>query len=88
MPQLAVIVDSLIEAAESVVFVALIMGLVFYMFAILAMQLFSTNDPFHFGYTQTVQIKKKERKKERKKEEKNRRSHRPCMNECFRPCFE
>ena len=50
LPQLAVIVDSLIEALESIGFIALILGVCFYMFAILGMLLFAKNDPFHFGF--------------------------------------
>jgi len=49
LPQLAVIVDSLIAAMESIGFIALILAVTFYMFAILGLLLFSENDPFHFG---------------------------------------
>jgi len=49
LPALAVIVDSLIVGFESIGFIAIILFVVFYLFAILGMMIFSKNDPFHFG---------------------------------------
>jgi hypothetical protein len=50
LPQLAVIVDSIIHGFDSIAFIAIILAVVYYMFAILGMMLFEKNDPFHFGY--------------------------------------
>jgi len=50
LPQLAVIVDSIIHGFDSITFIAIIMAVVYYMFAILGMMLFEKNDPYHFGY--------------------------------------
>merc|ERR1712100_893742 len=49
LPALAVIVDSLIVGFESIGFIAIILFVVFYLFAILGMMIFAKNDPFHFG---------------------------------------
>merc|ERR1719399_2038510 len=49
LPALAVIVDALIVDFESIGFIAIILFVVFYLFAILGMMIFAKNDPFHFG---------------------------------------
>jgi voltage-gated sodium channel len=49
VPDLAIIINSLISGFESIGFILLIMFVLFYLFAILAIILFSENDPYHFG---------------------------------------
>jgi voltage-gated sodium channel len=49
LPALAVIVESLLVGMESIGFIAIILFVVFYLFAILGMMIFEKNDPFHFG---------------------------------------
>ena len=49
LPQLAVIVESIITGFESIGFIAIILGVVFYLFAIVGMMFYQKNDPFHFG---------------------------------------
>ena len=43
------IVNALITGFESIGFISLIMVLVFYLFAVLGVSMFSVNDPWHFG---------------------------------------
>lgn len=49
LPQLAVIINALIMGLGSIGWVGLVLFLFFYVFAIVGMILFQTNDPFHFG---------------------------------------
>jgi len=48
-PELTVIVNALLVGMESIGFIALILFVVFYMFAIGGMMLFASNDEWHFG---------------------------------------
>ena len=48
-PALIVIVEALLVGMESIGFIALIMFMVYYLFAILGMMMFRENDPWHFG---------------------------------------
>lgn len=49
LPQLQVIVTALMSGFSSITFISIILLLFFYFFGIIAMILFSTNDPSHFG---------------------------------------
>eukprot|EP00615_Pteridomonas_danica_P003987 CAMPEP_0114330520 /NCGR_PEP_ID=MMETSP0101-20121206/1809_1 /TAXON_ID=38822 ORGANISM="Pteridomonas danica, Strain PT" /NCGR_SAMPLE_ID=MMETSP0101 /ASSEMBLY_ACC=CAM_ASM_000211 /LENGTH=870 /DNA_ID=CAMNT_0001460565 /DNA_START=45 /DNA_END=2657 /DNA_ORIENTATION=- len=49
LPELTVIVDALLVGMESIGFIALILFVVFYLFAVGGMMLFQSNDPWHFG---------------------------------------
>ena len=49
LPQLAVIINALLNGMVSIAYVGLVLVLFFYVFAILGMLLFSENDPWHFG---------------------------------------
>jgi voltage-gated sodium channel len=49
LPQLVVIVNALMMGMESIAYIALILFLCFYLFAIIGMMLFRSNDPFNFG---------------------------------------
>ena len=49
LPQLQVIVTALMSGFSSITFISIILLLFFYFFGIIAMILFSTNDPLHFG---------------------------------------
>ena len=49
LPQLAVIINALLNGVVSIAYVGLVLVLFFYVFAILAMLLFERNDPWHFG---------------------------------------
>jgi len=49
LPALALIVEALLVGMESIGFIAIILFMVFYLFAILGMMLFEKNDPYHFG---------------------------------------
>lgn len=49
LPELKVIIEALMVGMESIGFIALIMFVVFYLFAVAGMILFASNDPFHFG---------------------------------------
>jgi len=53
LPALAVIVNALIMGLSSIGFIGVILGLCFYLFAILGMILFKANDPWHFGSLHT-----------------------------------
>jgi hypothetical protein len=53
LPALAVIVNALIMGLSSIGFIGIILGLCFYLFAILGMILFRDNDPWHFGSLHT-----------------------------------
>ena len=49
LPQLAVIVDALIMGFSSIGFIGLILLVFFYFFAIVGVEFFGDNDPWHFG---------------------------------------
>jgi voltage-gated sodium channel len=49
LPQLAVIINALLNGMVSIAYVGLVLVLFFYVFAIVAMLLFAQNDPWHFG---------------------------------------
>ena len=49
LPQLQVIVTALMSGFSSITFISIILFLFFYFFGIIAMILFSKNDPLHFG---------------------------------------
>jgi voltage-gated sodium channel len=49
LPALALIVEALLVGMESIGFIAIILFMVFYLFAILGMMIFEKNDPYHFG---------------------------------------
>ena len=49
LPGLAVIVNALLIGLVSIGYIGVIIGLTFYLFAILGMILFQENDKFHFG---------------------------------------
>ena len=49
LPQLAIIVNALIMGLSSIGFIGVILGLFYYLFAILGMLMFQENDPWHFG---------------------------------------
>lgn len=55
-PQLAIIINAMMLGISSIGYIALIMFLVFYMYAILGMMLFSHNDPWHFGLLHLAMI--------------------------------
>jgi len=47
--QLQVIVMGLLQGLSSVTYILILLGLVFYLFAVLGVGTFRKNDPFHFG---------------------------------------
>lgn len=49
IPQLQMIVMGLLGGLRSIVYILALMGLVFYLYAIIGFYLFSKNDPYHFG---------------------------------------
>ena len=49
LPSLQVIVSALIKGLSSIGYIALLLTLILYLFAIVGMLLFRDNDPFHFG---------------------------------------
>ncbi len=49
LPRLQIIVGALLKSIPSMGYVALLLSILFYIYGILAVSLFSTNDPFHFG---------------------------------------
>ena len=49
VPRLQVIVAALFHAVPSIAYVAVLMGLLFYMYAVVGVSLFGKNDPVHFG---------------------------------------
>ena len=49
VPQLQVIVTSLLRGTASIFYVALLMALVFYVYGIAGVHLYRENDPFHFS---------------------------------------
>ena len=49
LPQLAVIINALLNGLVSIAYVGLVLLLFFYVFAIVGMMLFEVNDPWHFG---------------------------------------
>ncbi len=49
LPQLAVIINALLNGMVSIAYVGLVLMLFFYVFAIIGMLLFQANDPWHFG---------------------------------------
>lgn len=49
LPQLNIIVSALVNSATSIGYVALVLAMFFYVFAIVGVILFKTTDPWHFG---------------------------------------
>ena len=49
LPQLQVIVSALVKGLSSIGYIAILLFLIYYVFAILGMVLFQANDPWHFG---------------------------------------
>ena len=49
LPELRIIVTSLLSSFSSLGYIAMLMAMMFYIFAILAVMLFGANDPYHFG---------------------------------------
>eukprot|EP00606_Chrysophyceae_sp_TOSAG23-5_P001493 GSChrysophyteH2.ASY1.ANO1.1573.1 assembled CDS len=49
LPQLAVIINALLNGMVSIAYVGLVLILFFYVFAIIGMLIFQSNDPWHFG---------------------------------------
>ena len=49
LPQLAMLVNALLKGFSSIGFIGLILLLCYYVFAIVAIELFRENDPWHFG---------------------------------------
>jgi len=49
VPQLRVIIAGLVQGMKSVAVICMLLGLIIYMFAILACLIFGDNDPAHFG---------------------------------------
>lgn len=49
MPQLQVVIFSLMKGMASIVYVAILMGMTFYVYGIAGVHLFRDNDPFHFN---------------------------------------
>lgn len=49
LPQLAVIINALLNGMVSIAYVGLVLLLFFYLFSIIGMLIFSENDPWHFG---------------------------------------
>eukprot|EP00605_Chrysophyceae_sp_TOSAG23-4_P002044 GSChrysophyteH1.ASY1.ANO1.2263.1 assembled CDS len=49
LPQLAVIINALLNGMVSIAYVGLVLILFFYVFSIIGMLLFGANDPWHFG---------------------------------------
>jgi voltage-gated sodium channel len=49
LPQLAVIINALLNGMVSIAYVGLVLVLFFYVFSIIGMLLFAENDPWHFG---------------------------------------
>jgi len=56
LPALQVIVVALVKAIGSIGYIAIILGMCFYMAGILGMVLFKENDPVHFGHLSTTII--------------------------------
>jgi voltage-gated sodium channel len=49
VPRLQIIVSALFKALPSIFYVVLLLGLMFYVYAVIGTGLFGTNDPWHFG---------------------------------------
>ena len=49
VPQLQIIMSGLAQGMGSIVWIALLLGLMFYLFGIVAIMFFRPNDPVHFG---------------------------------------
>ena len=49
LPKLQLLVGALIKSLSSMGYVSLLLGLIFYIYAILGVHLFGAGDPFHFG---------------------------------------
>lgn len=49
VPQLQIIMSGLAQGMGSIVWIALLLGLMFYLFGIMAIMFFRPNDPVHFG---------------------------------------
>ena len=49
IPKLKMIIMGLVGGLKSIGYILLLLGLVFYMFAILGFFFFARNDPYHFG---------------------------------------
>ncbi len=49
LPKLQIIISALLKSVPSMTYVAMILGIHFYMFGVLGTFLFSANDPVHFG---------------------------------------
>ncbi|TVQ98705.1 MAG: ion transporter [Deltaproteobacteria bacterium] len=52
IPRLQILVNALLKSIPSMFYVSILLTLVFYIYAVAATFLFSTNDPFHFGNLQ------------------------------------
>jgi len=54
MPRLQMLVGALFKSIPSMGYIGLLLGLVFYIFAVLGVFMFGANDPFHFGNLQSA----------------------------------
>jgi len=54
LPELQVLVQGLLSSLSSIVYVALLLMLVFYLYGVLCVSLFRDNDPVHFGSLETT----------------------------------
>ena len=49
LPKLTLVLETLIRSASSVMYIAMFLMLVMYIFAIVGVSIFNKNDPWHFG---------------------------------------
>lgn len=56
LPKLQIIVGALLRSIPSMAYVSVLLGLLFYIYAVLAVFNFGHNDPVHFGNLQTAMI--------------------------------
>ena len=56
LPQLAIIVEALIDGVKSIGFIGIILLMVFYVFAIIGVMLFSQNDQYNFRNIHTAML--------------------------------
>jgi len=56
LPKLQVLVSALLKSIPSMGYVSLLLGMLFYLYAVAATMLFGANDPVHFGDLQTATL--------------------------------
>ena len=56
LPKLQILVGALLKSVPSMFYVSVLLGLLFYVYAVAGVFLFSENDPWHFGNLQTAML--------------------------------